>query len=199
MTERLKGKGRRGGEQQAGEEGWERMKGPEVIYNPAGVQCTQRSALWSPAGFDLLSSSSHLLSGEAGGTKGQSNVSTSLVKPQLSLESCFLAAFTGAKINNLHIVAEWILLVCAQSCPTFLHWTVAQLAPLSMGFPRQEYWSSLPFPPPGDLPDPVMDWTHVYLCLLHCRRVLYPLSHQEEPLCSPTRGSSPGNHDLVWK
>ena len=28
---------------------------------------------------------------------------------------------------------------------------------LSMGFPRQEYWSGLPFPPPGDLPDPGMD------------------------------------------
>ena len=33
-------------------------------------------------------------------------------------------------------------------------WTVACQAPLSMGFPRQEYWSGLPFPPPGDLPDP---------------------------------------------
>ena len=33
-------------------------------------------------------------------------------------------------------------------------WTVAHQAPLSMGFPRQEYWSELPFPPPGDLPDP---------------------------------------------
>ena len=33
-------------------------------------------------------------------------------------------------------------------------WTVAYLAPLSMGFPRQEYWSGLPFPSPGDLPDP---------------------------------------------
>ena len=33
-------------------------------------------------------------------------------------------------------------------------WTVAHQAPLSMGFPRQEYWSGLPFPPPGDLPDP---------------------------------------------
>ena len=28
------------------------------------------------------------------------------------------------------------------------------LVPLSMGFPRQEYWSGLPCPPPGDLPDP---------------------------------------------
>ena len=33
-------------------------------------------------------------------------------------------------------------------------WTVALQAPLSMGFPRQEYWSGLPFPSPGDLLDP---------------------------------------------
>ena len=31
---------------------------------------------------------------------------------------------------------------------------VAHQAPLSMGFSRQEYWSELPFPSPGDLPDP---------------------------------------------
>ena len=33
-------------------------------------------------------------------------------------------------------------------------WTAALQAPLSMGFFRQEYWSGLPCPPPGDLPDP---------------------------------------------
>ena len=33
-------------------------------------------------------------------------------------------------------------------------WTVAHQAPLSMGFCRQEEWSGLPCPPPGDLPDP---------------------------------------------
>ena len=33
-------------------------------------------------------------------------------------------------------------------------WTAAFQAPLSMGFSRQEYWSGLPFPPPGDLPNP---------------------------------------------
>ena len=33
-------------------------------------------------------------------------------------------------------------------------WTVARLSPLSMGFSRQEYWSGLPCPLPGDLPDP---------------------------------------------
>ena len=36
-------------------------------------------------------------------------------------------------------------------------WTVALQAPLSMGFSRQEYWSGLPFPPPGDLPGPGME------------------------------------------
>ena len=41
-------------------------------------------------------------------------------------------------------------------------WTVALQAPLSMGFPRQEYKSGLPFPFPGDLPDPGIN-----LCLLH--------------------------------
>ena len=33
-------------------------------------------------------------------------------------------------------------------------WAVARQALLSMGFPRQEYWSGLPFHPPGDVPDP---------------------------------------------
>ena len=33
-------------------------------------------------------------------------------------------------------------------------WTVARQAPLSMGFSRQEYWSGLPFPSAGDLPNP---------------------------------------------
>ena len=43
----------------------------------------------------------------------------------------------------------------AQSCPTLMTpWTVAGQAPLSMGFSRQEYWSGLPFPPPGDVPSP---------------------------------------------
>ena len=42
-----------------------------------------------------------------------------------------------------------------QSYPTLVaSWTVAHQAPLSMEFSRQEYWSRLPFPTPGDLPDP---------------------------------------------
>ena len=38
-------------------------------------------------------------------------------------------------------------------------WTEARQAPLSMGFSRQEYWSGLPIPPPGDLPDPGIEPT----------------------------------------
>ena len=36
-------------------------------------------------------------------------------------------------------------------------WTVAHQTPPSMGFSRQEYWSGLPFPSPGDLPEPGME------------------------------------------
>ena len=43
----------------------------------------------------------------------------------------------------------------AQSCPTVCDPVGCRhQAPVSMGFPRQEYWSGLPFPSPGDLPDP---------------------------------------------
>ena len=43
----------------------------------------------------------------------------------------------------------------AQLCLTLCNpWTVAHPAPPSMEFSRQEYWSGLPFPSPGDLPDP---------------------------------------------
>ena len=47
------------------------------------------------------------------------------------------------------------------ACMDFSHvqlcvilWTVPSQAPLSMGFSRQEYWSGLPCPPPGDRPNP---------------------------------------------
>ena len=55
-------------------------------------------------------------------------------------------------------------------------WTVAHQAPLSMRFSRPEYWSGVPFPPPGDLPDPGI------LCLLHC---FLPLALPGKPVLSP--------------
>ena len=46
-------------------------------------------------------------------------------------------------------------MLVVQSCLTLCDlWTVAPQAPLSMGFPRQEYWSGLPFPSTRDLPNP---------------------------------------------
>ena len=50
-----------------------------------------------------------------------------------------------------------ILLSCVRFFAT--PWTVDQQAPLSMGFPRQEYLSGLSFPPPGYLPDPGIELT----------------------------------------
>ena len=52
-------------------------------------------------------------------------------------------------------------------------WTVAYRTLLSMGSSLQEYWSGLPFPPPGDLPDPGKEPKS-----LHCRQMLYRLSYQ---------------------
>ena len=47
---------------------------------------------------------------------------------------------------------------CAQPCPTLVTpWTVARQAPLSKQFYSKESWSGLPFPPPGNLPDPEIE------------------------------------------
>ena len=48
-----------------------------------------------------------------------------------------------------------IYVLCAHAQSLFMTlWTVANQAPLSIGFSKQEYWSELPCPPPGDLPNP---------------------------------------------
>ena len=48
-----------------------------------------------------------------------------------------------------------LLLSCFSHVQLFVTpWIVACQAPLSMGFPQQEYWSRLPCPPPGHLPEP---------------------------------------------
>ena len=68
---------------------------------------------------------------------------------------------------------------CAPKCH-FSHirlfatpWTVARQSPLPMGFSRQEHWSGLPFPSPGDLPDP-RDQTQV--------SCIAGMSHQGSPI-----------------
>ena len=72
----------------------------------------------------------------------------------------------------------------AQSYPTIATpWTVAHQAPLSKGFSRQEYWRGLPFPSPGDLPDPGIEPTFPAL--------------QVDSLLSEPPGKSPQFSDII--
>ena len=59
----------------------------------------------------------------------------------LYIPSCFIFS----KIHAWVLSHVWLFVA---------PWTINCQAPLSMGFPRQEYWHGLPFPSPGDLPDP---------------------------------------------
>ena len=59
---------------------------------------------------------------------------------------------TTERLNWTELKVKVKLLSCVQLFAT--PWTVAYQAPLSMGFSRQESWSGLPFPSPGDFPDP---------------------------------------------
>ena len=58
-----------------------------------------------------------------------------------------------------------------QLCATLR--TVANQAPLSMGFSKQGYWSRLPCPPPLDLPDPMIESASLTSTVLMVRPVLY--------------------------
>ena len=59
------------------------------------------------------------------------------------------------------------------------HWIVAHQSFLSMGFSRQD-WGGLSFPSPGDLPNPEIKFTS--LVSLHCRWILYLLSHNNNSI-----------------
>ena len=63
-------------------------------------------------------------------------------------------------------------------------WIVAHQAPLSMGFPWQEYWSGLPFPSPRGLPDPGIEPRS-----LHCRQIPYRLSYEGNPEIFPKQAT----------
>ena len=64
-------------------------------------------------------------------------------------------AGAGPPVNYKSSRTETMVMSGTQLCLTLgTPWTVACQAPLSMGFSRQEYWSGLPCPSPGDLPKP---------------------------------------------
>ena len=81
--------------------------------------------------------------------------------------------------NDMVCVCVCVCVLVTQLCPTLCDSMdyIARQAPLSMEFSRQEYWSGLPFPSPGDLPK--QRWNPG---LLHCRQILYRLSHQGSPM-----------------
>ena len=62
--------------------------------------------------------------------------------------------------SNAYFSCTWLLSHFSHAQLFTTPWTVAYQAPLSMGFSRQEYWSRLPFPSPGESSWP-RDWTHV--------------------------------------
>ena len=76
------------------------------------------------------------------------------------ISSLLSLSFNIYCIKALKIPLSWSIsnannvVLVAQSCLFVTPWTVARQVPLSMGFSRQEHWSGLPFPSPGDLPDP---------------------------------------------
>ena len=82
--------------------------------------------------------------------------------------------------DALHGVTKSLLLLLSRFSHVRLCATpeiAAHQAPPSLGFSRQEHWSGLPFPSAGDLPNP-----GIKPGLLHCRQILYHLSHQGNSL-----------------
>ena len=77
--------------------------------------------------------------------------------PYSKLFYFFVAAVTFLCLHkHVYSVKQCVHAKSLQLCPTFCNppWTVAHQAPLRMGFSRQKYWSGLPCPSVGDLPDP---------------------------------------------
>ena len=73
------------------------------------------------------------------------------------LQMAQFPSYYGKMISHCMYVymVGWLVGLVSKSClvPLATPWTVARQAPRSLGFSRQEYWSGLPFPSPGDLPD----------------------------------------------
>ena len=91
----------------------------------------------------------------------------------------------GIKKSGIHFSRNCVLshFSCVQLCNP---WIVAPQALLSLGFSRQEYWSGLPCPPSGNLPDPGLN-PHL-LCRLHWQAGYLPLISPGKP------GSGPGEN-----
>ena len=91
------------------------------------------------------------------GERGQSSLEEDRIRIRLGMGVGLGRIKGGGKQEDKFI--KFVHNVCILSCFSCVRlfatlWTVAHEAPPSMGFSRQEYWSGLPFPSAGDLPDP---------------------------------------------
>ena len=116
-----------------------------------------------------------------GGTKNMSLYNSSKWVKQQHPKLWKMNAF----IFNLNL-NSCVLSCCSHVWLFVTLWAVASQAPLSMGFSRQEYWSGLPFPPPGDLLDPgikpkspalqvdsllLSPWRRIYISLFYIKNL----------------------------
>ena len=90
--------------------------------------------------------------------------------------------------NGHWVVSDYFSPSCcclvAKSCLTLVTlWTVARQTPLSVGFPSQEWWSELPFPSPGGLPDPRIELVFPALAggFFATKSRAKPLVHHNKP------------------
>ena len=103
-------------------------------------------------------------------------------------------AGAGAERGSRVPYTEPFHVLCAQSFSRVrffvVPWTIACQASPSMGFPRQEYWNGLPFPSPGDLPNPGIETTSV-MSSVSAGRFFY--------LQDPNGGQQQGNALVNWE
>ena len=91
-----------------------------------------------------------------------------------------------------------VVLSCSVLFDSAILWTVAHQAPLSMGFPRQEYWSRFPFLSPGDLPHPGIEPASPITPALEEDSL--PLGHLGSPYCCTTiKTCFVSNYKIWWQ
>ena len=125
----------------------------------------------------------------------------SQLRPQIAITQGFPALFEpgcpSVRFVDVRTVTLLLLLlfnrrVVSNSFAT--QWTVAHQAPLSMGFPRQKYWSLLPFSPLGALPNPEL--TSIFL---HWQVDSLPVTYKESPHPKNIRTNSSGKITSISK
>ena len=102
------------------------------------------------SGYNVLES----LESQIGTLSLSSELRSCKQNPRKGAQEDFINAHTNLYIFQQLYMWVKVKMKCSVLSDSATSWTVAHQASPSMGFSRQEYWSRLPFPSPGDLPDP---------------------------------------------